>query len=145
MYQIDSQEEREVETIDGCEACSQRCVLEDQLKILEDKEHLGISKAEWQYIDDISALEHYKNTMKRLPNGQFEVRLPTNEMIDLLKPNERQAKAKAYKEHAKCLQNRDYGIGSSNEMLKLRTEDYVEKIEKDSPVGDKIHYLSHSH
>ena len=67
MYQIDSQEDREVETIDGCEACSQRCVLEDQLKILEDKEHLGISKAEWQYIDDISALEHYKNTMKCLP------------------------------------------------------------------------------
>ena len=119
MYQADIQEV-EVETIDGCEACSQRCVLEDQLKILEDKEHLGISKSEWQHLDDVSALEHYKKNMKRLPNGQFEVRLPTNEMIDELKPNERQAKAKAYKEHAKCLQNKEYGIGSTNEMLKLR-------------------------
>ena len=37
-YQIDSQEDREVETIDRCETCSHRYVLEDQLKILEDKE-----------------------------------------------------------------------------------------------------------
>ena len=143
MYQADIQEEVEIETIDGCEACSQRCVLEDQLKILEDKEHLGISKSEWQHLDDISALEHYKKTMKRLPNGQFEVRLPTNEMIDELKPNERQAKAKAYKEHSKCLQNKEYGIGSTNEMIKLRKEDYVEKVTADTPVGEKIHFLSH--
>ena len=59
MYQLDV-EEKEVETIDGCLACSQRCILEDQIKILEDKEHLGIKKSEWQHIDDMAALEHYK-------------------------------------------------------------------------------------
>ena len=141
-YHVDI-EDTEVETIDGCQACSQRCVLEDQIKILEDKEHLGIKKSEWQHIDDIAALEHYKKTMKRLPNGQFEVRLPVNEMIELLKPNEKQSKAKAYKQHKKCLEDRDYGVGSSNEMIKLRTEDYVEKVNKDTHVGKIIHYLSH--
>ena len=134
MYQVDV-EEKEVETIDGCLACSQRCILEDQIKILEDKEHLGIKKSEWQHIDDRTALEHYKKTMKRLPNGQFEVRLPVNDMIDLLKSNEKQSKAKAYRQHKKCLEDRDYGVGSSNEMVKLRTEDYVEKVTKDTPVG----------
>ena len=142
MYQADV-EEKEVETIDGCQACSQRCVLEDQLKILEDKEHLGITKSEWQHMDDIAALDHYKETLKRLPNGQFEVRLPVNDMIELLKPNEKQSKAKAYRQHNKCLHDRDYGVGSSNEMIKLRTEDYVEKVTKDTPEGKRIHYLSH--
>ncbi|CAL4228706.1 unnamed protein product [Meganyctiphanes norvegica] len=141
IYQSHIQEE--IETTDECEDCSKRHMLEDQLKILADKEHLGITKSEWQHVDDVAALEHYKSTMKRHKNGQFEVRLPTNEMIDLLKTNEKQAKAKAYKEHNKCLTNKEYGIGSSNEMLKLRKEDYVEKVTTDTPVGKKTHYLSH--
>ena len=142
IYQSDIQEE--IETINGpCEDCSKRHMLEDQLKILADKEHLGITKSEWQHVDDLAALEHYKTTMKRHANGQFEVRLPTNEMIDLLKTNEKQAKAKAYKEHNKCLTNKEYGIGSSNEMLKLRKDDFVEKVTKDIPIGKRFHYLSH--
>ena len=46
IYQADIQEE-EKETTDECEACTQRHILEDQLKILADKEHLGITKSEW--------------------------------------------------------------------------------------------------
>ena len=141
IYQTDVQ--NEVENIDECENCSKRHLLEDELKILSDKEHLGITKSDWQHIDDIAALEHYKTTVKRHKNGQFEVRLPTNDMIDLLKSNEKQAKAKAYKEHHKCLTNKEYGIGSSKEMLKLREENYVEKVTKNTPVGKRIHYLSH--
>ena len=143
IYQTDVNEEKEIETIDGCEACTQRNMLEDQLKILADKEHLGITKSEWQQVDDVEALKHYKTTMKRHKNGQFEVRLPTNEMIEQLKSNNKQAKAKAYKEHNKCLSDREYGVGSSNEMIKLRKEDYVEKVTKDTPVGEREHYLSH--
>ena len=41
------------------------------------------------------------------------------------------------------MEDRDYGVGSSNEMIKLRTEDYVEKVNKDTHVGKIIHYLSH--
>ena len=44
MYPTNIQGEVEIETIDGCEASSQSCALEDQLKIL-DKEHLGNSKS----------------------------------------------------------------------------------------------------
>ena len=53
IYQTDAQEEKETETIDGCEACTQRHMLEDQLNILVDKEHLGITKSEWQQVDDV--------------------------------------------------------------------------------------------
>ena len=143
IYQTDAQEEKETEAINECESCSQRHLLEDQLKILADKEHLGITKSEWQQVDDVEALKHYKTTMKRHKNGQFEVRLPTNEMIHQLKSNKNQAKAKAYREHNKCLTDRDYGIGSSNEMIKLRKEDYVEKVTENTPVGEREHYLSH--
>ena len=44
MYPTNIQGEVEIETIDGCQASSQSCALEDQLKIL-DKEHLGNSKS----------------------------------------------------------------------------------------------------
>ena len=46
-------------------------MLEDQLKILADKEHLGITKSKWQQIDDVEALKHYKTTMKRHKIGRF--------------------------------------------------------------------------
>ena len=72
-------------------------MLEDQLKILADKEHLGITKSEWQQVDDVEALKHYKTTMKWHKNAQFEVRLPTNELIEQLKSNEGRLKPKLIK------------------------------------------------
>ena len=57
----------------------------------------------------------------------------------MLNPNVKQSKAKAYRHHKKCLEDRDYGVRSSNEMVKCRTEDYVEKVNKDTQVTKYTH------
>ena len=64
--------------------------LKEELQFLSDQEYLGISNKE-VHGDNKIAWEHLIRTTKRINNKEFEVRMPFNDKIHLLKSNIRKA------------------------------------------------------
>ena len=118
----------------------QREVLEDEIKLLWDKETLGIFVHE-VHDDDAIATRRLEESMKQLESGQFEVKLPFNAKLPLLKSNRTLAVARTYRQLAEMNNKEQYRNLAVKAMRELVEDDYIEMVTEDLVDGRKVHFL----
>ena len=118
----------------------QREVLEDEIKFLWDKETLGIFIHE-VHDDDAIATRRLEESMLQLESGQFEVKLPFNGKLPLLKSNRQLAIARTYRQLLEMNIKEDYRNLAVKAMKELVDDDYVERVTEDLVDGRKVHFL----
>ena len=118
----------------------QREVLEDEIKLLWDKETLGIFIHE-VHDDDAIAIRRLEESMIQLESGQFEVKLPFNAKLPLLKSNRTLAVARTYRQLAEMNSKEQYRNLAVKAMKELVEDDYIEMVTEDLVDGRKVHYL----
>ena len=118
----------------------QKEVLEDEIKFLWDKETLGIFIHE-VHDDDAIATRRLEESMVQLQSGQFEVKLPFNGKLPLLKTNRQLAIARTYRQLSEMNSKKKYKDLAVKAMKELIEEDYVERVIEEMVDGKYIHFL----
>ena len=119
----------------------QREVLEDEIKFLWDKETLGIFIHE-VHDDDAIATRRLEESMVQLQSGQFEVKLPFNGKLPLLKTNRQLAVARTYRQLTEMSNKKLYKDLAVKAMKELIEDDYVERVTEDLVDGKYVHFLA---
>ena len=119
----------------------QKEVLEDEIKFLWDKETLGIFIHE-VHDDDVIATKRLEESMLQLESGQFEVKLPFNGKLPLLKSNRHLVIARTYRQLTEMNIKEEYKKLAVKAMKELVEEDYVEVVTEDLVEGRKVHFLA---
>ena len=115
-------------------------ILEDEIKLLWDKETLGIFIHE-VHDDDAIATRRLEQSMIQLESGQFEVKLPFNGKLPLLKSNRQLAIARTYRQLLEMNSKNEYRNLAVKAMKELMDNDYVEEVTDDLVEGRKVHFL----
>jgi len=115
--------------------------LKEDLRILWDRETLGIYEHEL-HMNDEAALQSFRDTVKLDPKtGQYEVGLPFNERKSLLKDNYKMAYARARSEQRRMILDSDYRCLFADALHTLKEQNYIEQVELEEPVEGPIVYL----
>ena len=79
--------------------------------------------------------------MIQLESGQFEVKLPFNGKLPLLKSNRQLAIARTYRQLLEMNTKNEYRNLAVKAMKELMDSDYVEEVTDDLVEGRKVHFL----
>ncbi|CAL4237698.1 unnamed protein product [Meganyctiphanes norvegica] len=114
--------------------------LKQNLNFLGNQESLGI-KTEEIHHNDQKAWEHFINTTKRIGQKEFEVRMPFNEKVHMLKSNIRKAAGRTRSEQAEMVRVPAYMTAMCNAHQTFIDKDSVEVVDTyDTPEGP-VYYM----
>ena len=114
--------------------------LKQNLNFLGNQESLGI-KTEEIHHNDQKAWEHFVNTTKRIGQREFEVRMPFNEKVHMLKSNIRKAAGRTRSEQAEMVRVPAYMTAMCNAHQTFIDKDSVEVVDTyDTPEGP-VYYM----
>ena len=91
--------------------------------------------------DDAIATRRLEESMLQLESGQFEVKLPFNGKLPLLKSNRQLPIARTYRQLLEMNTKEDYRNLAVKAMKELVDDDYVERVTEDLVDGRKVHFL----
>ena len=115
-------------------------VLEDEVSFLWDKANLGIFSHE-VHDEDRIATQRLEESMVQSETGQYEVKLPFNAKLPMLKPNREMAVARTHRQMTQMAEKETY----RNLMIKAKEElelcDYIETVTPNIIPVQRTHFL----
>ena len=118
----------------------QKEVLEDEISFLWDKENLGIFSHE-VHNEDLIAIHRLEQSMTQSITGQFEIKLPFNAKLPMLKPNKEMAIARTHRQLVEMAGKEKYRNLMIKAKEELEQQDYIERVTPDLVPGRKVHFL----
>ena len=115
-------------------------VLKENLRFLGNQESLGISDKE-VHADDEKAWEHFIETTKRTEQGVFEVRMPFNDKVDLLKTNIKKAAGRTRSEQSEMLKSPAYKEAMLKAHQTFIDKDSVEPVDNSVIPEGPVYYM----
>ena len=115
-------------------------VLKQNLRFLGSQESLGISDRE-VHADDQKAWEHFIETTKRTEQGEFEVRMPFNDKVDLLKTNIKKAAGRTRSEQSEMLKSPAYMEAMLKAHQTFMDKDSVEMVDNSVIPEGPVYYM----
>ena len=118
--------------------------LSQELKILYDKEMLGVHPEEMHKNDKICVEKFKKEVYYDRINKRYEIALPWNENKWQLPTNINVAYSRMRQLQVKFIKVPEFGKVYEKHVLNLEKENYIEEVTENTITGEIIHFLPHT-